>query len=96
MGKTLVELLGGIAHEAPIDAPRFCIGAHSFGSEISIEDGIDDETLAALKAKGHNVKRVTGHARAVFGRAQIIRRHPGSGVLWAGSDGRADGCAMGW
>jgi gamma-glutamyltranspeptidase/glutathione hydrolase len=31
-----------------------------------------------------------------FGRAQVIVRDPYSGVLCAGSDGRADGCAMGW
>ena len=37
-----------------------------------------------------------GHARAVFGRGQIIRRDRTSGVLWAGSDGRADGMAIGF
>lgn len=31
-----------------------------------------------------------------FGKAQIITRDPASGVLCAGSDGRGDGCAMGW
>ena len=24
-----------------LDQPRFCIGAHEFGAEISIEDGVD-------------------------------------------------------
>ena len=86
----------GFEPQHAVDVPRFCIGAHSFGSEISIEDGIEAEVFEALKALGHNVVKVSGHARAVFGRAQIIRRDPSSGVLWAGSDGRADGCAMGW
>ena len=27
---------------------------------------------------------------------QIITRDVANGVLWAGSDGRGDGCAMGW
>lgn len=27
---------------------------------------------------------------------QIIARDVANGVLWAGSDGRGDGCAMGW
>mmetsp|Transcript_46064 Transcript_46064/g.104066 ORF Transcript_46064/g.104066 Transcript_46064/m.104066 type:complete len:406 (+) Transcript_46064:182-1399(+) len=87
----------GMEPQRAIDAPRFCIGAHTLTSEISIEDGVPEEVLASLRAKGHNVKKlVRGHARAVFGRAQIIRRDPATGVLWGGSDGRADGCAIGW
>ena len=39
---------------------------------------------------------VRGHGRAVFGRAQIIAKDPDTGVLWGGSDGRGDGCAIGW
>ncbi|MEW5720384.1 MAG: hypothetical protein AB1817_17300 [Chloroflexota bacterium] len=50
--------------------------------------------LAALAQMGHDVAPVTGYARAVFGRGQIIRREP-DGVLWGGSDPRADGCAVG-
>jgi hypothetical protein len=38
----------------------------------------------------HNV----GFRGKLFGRGQIIRRDPASGVLWAGSDPRVDGCAM--
>jgi gamma-glutamyltranspeptidase/glutathione hydrolase len=37
---------------------------------------------------------VGGHKRAHFGRGQIILREAGTGVLWGGSDPRADGCAM--
>ena len=29
------------------------------------------------------------------GKGQIIARDPQTGVLWAGSDPRADGCAIG-
>jgi hypothetical protein len=36
------------------------------------------------------VAPVGGHARALFGRAQIIRRGPG-GALEGGTDRRADG-----
>jgi gamma-glutamyltranspeptidase / glutathione hydrolase len=32
--------------------------------------------------------------RSLFGRGQIIFRDPYNGVLWGGSDPRADGCAM--
>ena len=45
---------------------------------------------------GHTIRHdVRGHERAVFGRAQIIRRMH-NGVLWGGSDGRADGMALGY
>jgi gamma-glutamyltranspeptidase / glutathione hydrolase len=35
------------------------------------------------------------HNRVHFGRGQIIRRHA-DGVLWGGSDPRADGQVVGW
>jgi gamma-glutamyltranspeptidase/glutathione hydrolase len=43
---------------------------------------------------GHPVSTVAGMQRILFGRGQIIYRDPSSGVLWGGSDPRADGCAM--
>jgi gamma-glutamyltranspeptidase/glutathione hydrolase len=38
--------------------------------------------------------QISSYGRAVFGRGQIILRDLESGVLWGGSDPRADGCAM--
>ena len=80
-------------------APRFCIGGITNGSdatgEISLEEGIDPAVVEQLRAMGHRVVVVQGHGRYVFGRAQIIQRLP-NGCLWAGSDGRADGMAVGW
>jgi gamma-glutamyltranspeptidase/glutathione hydrolase len=43
---------------------------------------------------GHPVRSVSGMGRSVFGRGQVILRDPLTGVLTAGSDPRADGCAM--
>ena len=70
---------------------------------MSLETGLAPEVIERLKAMGHKVVGpVTGAGPSVggmeftFGRAQLIVRDPGSGVLCAGSDGRADGCAMGW
>ena len=88
----------GMEPQRSIDMPRFCINVNTHTeSGISLEDGVADEVIAALKAKGHDVRKVTGFGRSpTFGRAQIIRRNPQTGVLWAGSDGRADGMALGW
>ena len=60
---------------------------------VSVESGLPMATQEALSAMGHQLREVSGLARIQFGRGQIIRRDP-SGVLWGGSDPRADGCAM--
>ena len=70
----------GLDPQAALDAPRFSIASE----------------LSALAARGHALTVTSGQARAVFGRGQVIVRDAESGVLWGGSDPRADGCAMGW
>jgi len=62
---------------------------------VSIEPGVDEAVVEELRAMGHPVNIVTGGDRALFGRAQIIRRLP-SGVYAGGSDHRADGSAVGF
>ena len=89
----------GCDPQTAIDLPRFCIGDGTAGGAVSLEDGISEEVIADLTARGHNIARespLRGWYRSLFGRAQIIYRDRVSGVLWAGSDGRGDGCAMGW
>jgi gamma-glutamyltranspeptidase/glutathione hydrolase len=61
---------------------------------VALEEGLPAETVASLAELGHRVETVGGYERALFGRGQIILRDPASGVLWGGSDPRADGCAM--
>jgi gamma-glutamyltranspeptidase/glutathione hydrolase len=80
--------------QAALDRPRFCIGDGAAGGQVGIEEGIPTRTLAALKEMGHPAYAVSGHARSLFGRGQIILRDPATGVLCGGSDPRADGCAM--
>ena len=61
---------------------------------MAIEEGIPAETMAHLKRMGHSVYPVSGYERALFGRGQVILRDAETGALCAGSDPRADGCAM--
>lgn len=91
----------GMDPQSAIDAPRICItlAGNRDGttqSRVCLEDGIRPEVVEGLRKLGHNVEFVQGYERAIFGRAQIIRRMPESGVLWGGSDGRADGMAVGF
>lgn len=80
--------------QTALDLPRFCIEPDPLRPSILIEDGITFKTIAELAAMGHPVKPVSGINRSYFGRGQIITKDPINGVLCAGSDPRADGCAM--
>ncbi len=98
--------------QAALDAPRFCIDqvdsavgpASVSDSVVLLEEGIDEKVAQELQKRGHavgspgskSIQLVTGEARALFGRGQVIVRDKQSGVLSAGSDPRADGCALGW
>jgi len=79
--------------QAALDQPRFCIMDGDSDGKVAIEEGISFNTIAELAQKGHSTAPVTGHNRALFGRGQIILRNRESGVLWGGSDPRADGIA---
>jgi gamma-glutamyltranspeptidase/glutathione hydrolase len=85
-------------HDDPqvaLDRPRFCITSGTADGQIAVEQGISVETMASLAQMGHTLIPTSGHARAIFGRGQVILRDRESGVLWGGSDPRADGLAMG-
>ena len=84
----------GADPQSALDRPRFCIEPDEAGSVVSLEEGIPLKVMAELAERGHRVRPVSGAGRALFGRGQVIYRDPESGVLWGGSDPRADGCAM--
>ena len=84
----------GLDPQAALDRPRFCIAQDDPRGAVSLEEGIPPEVMSRLAGMGHPVTPVGGIERSLFGRGQIIRRDPASGVLWAGSDPRSDGCAM--
>jgi gamma-glutamyltranspeptidase/glutathione hydrolase len=94
---TIGMVAGALDPQAAIDLPRFCIADGTKDGMVQIEGGVDEKDIVKLKVMGHKLQdNVVGHARSVFGRAQIIKRDRTNGVLWAGSDGRADGCAIGY
>jgi len=80
--------------QAALDRPRFCIQDGEAGGTVALEEGIPPAVMSALEQMGHQIKPVSGFARATFGRGQVIVRDRESGVLWGGSDPRADGLAM--
>lgn len=84
----------GLDPQSALDLPRFCIDVDEAGGRVAIEEGMPEETYSALEKMGHQVYSVSGYERALFGRGQVILRDPETGVLCAGSDPRADGCAM--
>ncbi len=82
--------------QSALDRPRFCLTEAKPTGKVQLEEGIPFETLSALAQMGHEVIPVSGYSRATFGRGQIISRDHDTGVLCAGSDPRADGCAVGY
>lgn len=84
----------GLDPQAALDRPRFCIDDGTAGGQVALEEGVPLETQSELDKMGHVTYSVSGQARALFGRGQIIRRDAATGVLCGGSDPRADGCAM--
>lgn len=84
----------GLDPQQALDRPRFCIEDGSAGGAVAVEEGVPSDVTDKLSAMGHSMKATSGLARATFGRGQVILRDAESGVLWGGSDPRADGLAM--
>lgn len=93
----VIALANEMDPQEAIDQPRFCIRDGTYDGNAWIEEGIKQEILNELHKKGHNISpNKKGYARFAFGKAQIIVRDRKTGVLCAGSEGRSDGCAMGF
>lgn len=63
-----------------------------FESGLALESAIGSDVRKALEAKGHKLTMAPG----MFGGYQAILIDPKTGALFAGSDPRKDGCAIGW
>lgn len=84
----------GLDPQSALDLPRFCIDVEESGGRVALEEGIPPAVMSDLRTMGHLVYTVSGYDRSLFGRGQVILRDAETGVLCAGSDPRADGCAM--
>ncbi|MBI3177831.1 MAG: gamma-glutamyltransferase, partial [Chloroflexi bacterium] len=85
----------GLDPQAALNRLRLCLEPGRPDGRVALEDGLPPDTVSRLASMGHDVFTLGGYERAAFGRGQIIRREP-DGVLWGGSDPRADGCAVGF
>jgi gamma-glutamyltranspeptidase/glutathione hydrolase len=75
-----------------VDAPRV---RHLKGTEVYIEDGISEKTVAALAQKGHQIIMRAQEVNQVGG-GQAIFLDRDQNVLLGASDRRKDGCAIGY
>ena len=73
------------------EAPRW--RSNPDGS-LMMENRFPEKTIAALKAKGHDVKVVEGYAE-IMGSSQVIMIDRENGVLKAGADPRRQAYAIG-
>ncbi len=75
--------------QAALDAPRWQVERDG---RVRLEPQVPAEVVEGLRARGHEV--TVESSRMPFGRGQIIVRSS-DGVYAAGSEPRADGCAIG-
>jgi gamma-glutamyltranspeptidase/glutathione hydrolase len=80
--------------QAALDRGRFQIEDGHPAGDLLLEEVVSEEVVRGLSDRGQGVKLVGGSDRSAFGLGQIILRDS-NGVLWAGSDPRGDGCAIG-
>jgi gamma-glutamyltranspeptidase/glutathione hydrolase len=100
--QTMVQLVQGLVDDgldpqAAVDRPRFVAQTEAAGQPlgpVSIEsDGVDESTVRALEALGHEVELVEPKT-PLMGWAQVIRRRQ-DGSYEGGADPRADSLASG-
>jgi gamma-glutamyltranspeptidase/glutathione hydrolase len=83
-------LVWGQNPQAASDAPRWQVTG---GLGVSVEPGVPEKTVAALRELGHEVTVAT--SSVPFGGAQLIVRMEDGGYV-GGSDHRKDGQVVGY
>jgi len=81
----------GMNIQEALEAGRFTKGSFD-GCDVNVEALVPEETRAALKARGHDV-RVVAPRSGTFGYGQAVMSGPG-GVHFGGSEPRHDGAAI--
>jgi gamma-glutamyltranspeptidase/glutathione hydrolase len=79
--------------QAALNRPRFYLQDGSPAGSVVLEAELPTATRTGLAERGHGISVAQGWDRVVFGKGQAIRREA-DGVLWGGTEPRADGCAM--
>lgn len=75
----------GMGVQEALDAPRVSIGRNYDPrvAGVSLEEGVEEDAVEGLRARGHEVRVVGGYERCMFGRGQVIRVGCDSGD-WVG------------
>jgi len=66
--QVFLSLANGLDPQTVLEIPRFCIQDGSAGGPVGLEEGITDHVIADLAERGHQVQKVSGWDRALFGR----------------------------
>lgn len=97
----------GFDPQEALDVPRLCVSVALPGKQLEtgqstaqtvfLEEGVGEDVALELQKMGHRTEIVTGFARSMFGRGQVISVNndpvTGQRVYCAASDGRGDGAA---
>ena len=60
----------GLNPQSALDQPRFCLEPEEDGSWVSLEEGISDKIMTALKKRGHSTRKISGWERASLAAAR--------------------------
>jgi gamma-glutamyltranspeptidase / glutathione hydrolase len=89
--QVITSTVDGLDPQAALGAPRWYWQS---GRAVLVEDGLADAaTVSDLERRGHEI--TVGREPSAFGYGQAIWRQPDGGYV-AGSEPRADGCAVGY
>ncbi|MBM4195447.1 MAG: gamma-glutamyltransferase [Gemmatimonadetes bacterium] len=82
----------GMNIQQALEAPRFSKRTFD-GCDVDIETSVSAETIAALKAMGHDVRLSNGRYTDTYGYGQAVMVN-GAGIKFGASESRHDGAAI--